>query len=42
MFRINNDSGKIELKDLRNNIADEIIDHCTGLLLIKAICTVEV
>ena len=29
-------------KNLKNNIADEIIDHCAGLLLIKPICTAEV
>ena len=41
-LRINNDSRKIELKDLKTNISDEIIDHCAGLLLIKPLCTVDV
>lgn len=30
---------KIQIKDLKDTIPDEIIDHSAGLLLIKPICT---
>ena len=35
MLKDNNDSSKIELKNNSINTADEITDHCAGLLLIK-------
>ena len=34
-------ASKININDLKDEIPDEIIDHCAGLLLIKPICSFE-
>lgn len=33
---------KIDMTDLKDEIPDQIIDHCVGLMLIKPICNNEV
>lgn len=33
---------EIDMGDLKDDIPDEIINHCAGLLLIKPICSAEV
>ena len=35
-------TSEINISNLKDDVPDEIIDHCAGLLLIKPICSCEV